>query len=222
MNENWSTTFDEIASLPNENLPTVLDEIASLPKDPEVLIVVIGKSGCGKDAVVDYLTTFFKYNRIVTCTTRPPREGEVDGEDYFFITEEEFEHALAANRFAEHTTYRNWHYAIPYSGIHLTPHPIVITDIVGWRSLKRNLKLVGVPMVSFYVERDDKDRFISSIQRGDDIMEIALRNERDKACYQDVYSQVDFVVENNGEIEDCAMEILSCLSYFLHSEDVYD
>ncbi len=38
----------------------------------------------------------------VSCTTRPPREGEVDGRDYHFLTRDEFERRIAAGEFLEH------------------------------------------------------------------------------------------------------------------------
>ena len=55
------------------------------------MIVIVGESACGKSSVAKCLVNNYGYKRIVTYTTRKPRDGEVDGFDYFFINQEEFE-----------------------------------------------------------------------------------------------------------------------------------
>lgn len=47
------------------------------------MIILVGKSCSGKDTVVKELTKM-GYNKIVTCTTRPPRPGEINGREYHF------------------------------------------------------------------------------------------------------------------------------------------
>ena len=60
------------------------------------LIAIVGKSGAGKDRllreIINYEQESFTSNlhRVVTSTTRPPREGEIDGVDYHFLTEEKY------------------------------------------------------------------------------------------------------------------------------------
>ena len=48
------------------------------------MIILVGKSCSGKDTVVKELAKM-GYNKIVTCTTRPPRPGEIDGREYHFL-----------------------------------------------------------------------------------------------------------------------------------------
>ena len=68
-----------------------------------VLLVLSGPSGVGKTTVVQRLLANNEtVTRLVTCTTRAPREGEVDGEDYHFLSVEEFERRVAAGEFLEH------------------------------------------------------------------------------------------------------------------------
>ena len=54
-------------------------------------IVLLGKTGSGKSAICDWLVDNLRYDKIVTYTTRPKRDGEVDGEDYNFVSEKEFD-----------------------------------------------------------------------------------------------------------------------------------
>ena len=52
-----------------------------------LLVVLSGPSGAGKDAVLDEMARRgHRFHRVVTCTTRPPRDNERDGVDYFFVT----------------------------------------------------------------------------------------------------------------------------------------
>jgi guanylate kinase len=68
-----------------------------------LLVVVSAPSGGGKTTLCErLLAEFDQMIYSVSCTTRPPREGEIDGTDYFFITEEEFEQRAQAGEFVEH------------------------------------------------------------------------------------------------------------------------
>lgn len=68
-----------------------------------VLLVLSGLSGAGKTTVaLRLLAENESLERVVTCTTRAPREGESDGVDYHFLSDEEFSHCLAADEFLEH------------------------------------------------------------------------------------------------------------------------
>jgi len=69
-----------------------------------LLIVVSGPAGSGKTTLCSSLTGACPQGirRVITCTTRAPRPGEVDGVDYHFLTRESFEQQVAAGVFLEH------------------------------------------------------------------------------------------------------------------------
>lgn len=88
---------------------------------PGLLFVVSGPSGAGKDTVVAELQK--RYDRIrysVSATTRAAREGEVHGQDYFFLTRAEFAQRDAAKDFLETRTYNDHSYGTPRSFIDQT------------------------------------------------------------------------------------------------------
>ncbi len=79
--------------------------------DNRFLLVVSGPSGCGKDTVVrDLIEHHTNIELAVSATTRPPRDDEQDGVDYFFITREDFEARISRGEFAEHTQYVSNYY----------------------------------------------------------------------------------------------------------------
>jgi guanylate kinase len=67
-----------------------------------ILFVVSAPSGAGKSTLLNALrqTPDFVYS--VSCTTRTPRPGEINGEDYHFVSMEEFQQRLAAGEFLEY------------------------------------------------------------------------------------------------------------------------
>jgi guanylate kinase len=69
-----------------------------------LLVVVSGPSGVGKTTVVDRLLATSGFERAVTATTRPPREGEVDGRDYLFLSREAFRGMIDRGELLEHAT----------------------------------------------------------------------------------------------------------------------
>lgn len=66
------------------------------------LFVVSAPSGVGKTTIIRSVLSRTPHLRFsVSCTTRPPRPGEVDGQDYHFITRRKFQQGMAAGRFLE-------------------------------------------------------------------------------------------------------------------------
>lgn len=75
-----------------------------------ILFVISAPSGAGKTTICDALrqTPDFVYS--VSCTTRPPRAGEIDGDDYHFMSEDDFLARVKAGEFLEHAQVHGDHY----------------------------------------------------------------------------------------------------------------
>lgn len=84
-------------------------------KKKGVLFVFSGPSGVGKGTLTQMLFNEFdgQLAYSVSATTRPPRPGEVNGKDYFFITRQEFEQRLENNSFLEHAQFAGNDYGTP-------------------------------------------------------------------------------------------------------------
>ncbi len=91
-------------------------------KERGLLIVLSGPSGVGKGTVRKELfsqpDTNYEYS--ISMTTRKPREGEVDGVDYFFKTHEEFERLISEGRLLEYASYVGNYYGTPLDYVNET------------------------------------------------------------------------------------------------------
>jgi guanylate kinase len=79
-----------------------------------LLVVMSGPSGVGKDTIIERLLEHdpnLQYS--VSCTTRAPRRGEVDGVHYSFVSREQFEALVAKGHFLEHASYDGNFYGTP-------------------------------------------------------------------------------------------------------------
>ncbi len=83
-----------------------------------MLVVLSAPSGCGKDTVFGELCK--KRNDIVksvSATTREPREGEVNGVNYYFMDEEKFKRLIYSKGLLEYTVYNGCYYGTPVEGV---------------------------------------------------------------------------------------------------------
>ena len=109
------------------------------------LIVISGPSGCGKDTVVkEVLKTNSNAWLSVSCTSRKPRPGEVNGKDYFFLSRDEFEKKIADGDLLEYAEYAENYYGTPkdiiVEKINQGIDVILVIEIQGALKIKEILK----------------------------------------------------------------------------------
>ena len=78
-----------------------------------ILFVISAPSGAGKTTLVDALRETSEFVYSVSCTTRPPRTGEIDGEDYRFLSEEDFLAQTESGEFLEYAKVHDHYYGTP-------------------------------------------------------------------------------------------------------------
>ena len=81
--------------------------------DKGKIILISGPSGVGKGTVVKEIVKDQKYALSVSVTTRNPREGEIDGVNYFFTTKEDFLRRIENNLMLEYAQYNGNFYGTP-------------------------------------------------------------------------------------------------------------
>ncbi len=158
-----------------------------------ILFVVSAPSGAGKTTLCDALrqTPDFVYS--VSCTTRQPRPGEIDGEDYTFLSHEEFERRIAAGDFLEHATVHGNHYGTlrapildsVSSGIDV----LIDVDTQGARSIRGCERVAGALADVFIMPPSLEELEHRLIKRASETPEqIAVRIKNaaaEMACWQD-------------------------------------
>jgi guanylate kinase len=179
-------------------------------RDP-VLLVLAGPAGSGKSTLCDRLVAAgVGFTRVVTSTTRAPREGEVNGVHYHFFTPEEFDARLAAGEFLEwawvHGKRRYGTLAASVLGPLLLGKDLVMSvDVQGVESLRRiaekNPFLKRVMATVFIVV--DRERLLARMrERGkDDEAEIARRMATAEAELREA-PKFDFTIESRTRDED--------------------
>jgi guanylate kinase len=74
-------------------------------------IALVGAATSGKDYLRKrFMNRGFKFG--VSCTTRPPRDGEVEGKDYYYLTNERFNQLVELDQFVEWQDFNGWRYGI--------------------------------------------------------------------------------------------------------------
>lgn len=84
------------------------------PQSQPLLVVVSGPSGVGKDSVIQHLMMRdYPFHFVITATSRAPRPEEAHGEDYFFVSEDEFRQMIAQDELLEHAVVYGQYKGIP-------------------------------------------------------------------------------------------------------------
>ncbi len=117
------------------------------------LIVVTGPSGVGKGTLIRIIRERIPHLAYsVSATTRPCREGEREGVDYYYLSPEEFDRRIAAGEFVEHAEYAGYQYGTLRGEVerHLKDGDSVILEIEvqGARQVRRNIPEATLVFIS--------------------------------------------------------------------------
>lgn len=122
----------------------------------KVLVTVTGPSASGKTELVNLLTKNFNFEKLVSVTTRPIREGEVNGLDYYFINEETFQYLEKEDQLAEQVCFNGKNYATTKDEISRVfatgSTPVVIVEPDGVDHFKTLEKQLGFVVYSLFID----------------------------------------------------------------------
>ena len=174
------------------------------------LIVMAGPSAVGKGTLATHIVSNFDgFMLSVSATTRPPREGEIDGASYFFLTEQQFKIRAESGQMIEWATvHGKYSYGTPREpveqGIANGLNVILEIDVQGAFQVRRSFPkalLVFVKPPSFEELRARLDKRGTESEEDKHIRLETARTELDQA------SQFDFSVVND-EVARCAQEVV--------------
>ena len=92
-----------------------------------MILIITGPSGVGKNTIINALSKKLDFNFSVSYTTRPKRVSEVNGKDYYFISNEEFQNMINNNELVEFEEYGGFAYGT--SRKELNQDGLVILDL---------------------------------------------------------------------------------------------
>ena len=151
------------------------------------ILALFGKSASGKDTIQKWITTNFPAltKGIVSCTTRPPRDGEQEGVDYFFLTDEQFAAKVLDGSMLEATSFREWFYGTALDQLNPDKINIGVFNITGVECILDDPRLDVVPV---WVHASDKTRLRRSLDREDnpDCKEICRRFLADEKDFDEM------------------------------------
>jgi len=132
-------------------------------KEKNLIIVLSAPSGAGKTTLCKALLKKFpEILYSVSCTSRPPRKGEKNGRDYFFVSKEEFEKMIKNNEFIEWAKVHGYYYGTPLKNIEtakkLKRDIVLDIDVQGGRKIKKKFKdavmiFISPPSIKVLKER---------------------------------------------------------------------
>ena len=160
------------------------------------MILLVGKSCSGKTTIANKLKKL-GLKEAVTYTTRPPREGEIDGIAYHFISKEEFLEKEKQDFFAETTSYNvasgeTWYYGSAVED--LTDDKVIIVNPHGLRQIR---KIKSLNPITFYITASEETIWNRLRQRGDNSAEARRRLNADDEDFAGIDKDIDFSFSND-------------------------
>ena len=168
------------------------------------MVIIVGKSGSGKDSIADIICDNFRWEKVRVFTTRPKRGNETDGKDYFFVDENKIKEMEKDNEFVLIQKFNNWYYCIPEFEILSKDNPLIVTNPAGLEELKKKYDNTK----SFYIDLDDGIRVLRQCMRNQDYKEIERRYYSDMNDFLGIEENVDYIIKNQTNSKLAAFEII--------------
>ena len=182
------------------------------------IFYLMGKSSSGKDTIYKRILSEMELSPIVLYTTRPAREDEEDGREYFFVSRERFKGMQSEGKIIEYriynTVFGEWIYFTSEDSI-----PSDSRDCVGIGTLESYIKIrdhfgSGV-VVPVYIEVDDDIRFLRAVEREKKqkkpkYLELCRRFVADSADFsEEKLSEAGIVLrfDDSGSADECLLSI---------------
>ncbi len=175
------------------------------------LIIVSGPSGSGKSTVTKIVKDKLNIPLSISATTRNPRDGEIDGKDYFFLSEEEFKNKIANDEFYEYAEVHGNYYGTLKKTVedNLNRGLNVILEIDVQGALIAKEKKKDAILVFFrtkdmeVLEKRLRDRKTDS----EEVIQTRLKNAETELKYENKYNYT--IVNEN--LEDSIQELIDII-----------
>ena len=160
------------------------------------LLVISGFSGVGKGTVAKKLVEKYGYSLSISATTRQPREGEVDGREYFFKTVDDFKNLIDYNGFIEYARYVDNELAAGHN-------VILEIEVQGAFNIKKQYEDALLIFITAPSAAAIKERLVGRGTESEEVINKRLNRAKEESEDMDKY---DYIVIND-QVEDCADRI---------------
>ena len=175
------------------------------------LIIVSGPSGSGKSTVTKIVKDKLNIPLSISATTRNPRDGEIDGKDYFFLSKEEFKNKIANDEFYEYAEVHGNYYGTLKKTVeeNLDKGLNVILEIDVQGALIAKEKKKDAILVFFrtkdmeILEKRLRDRKTDS----EEVIQTRLKNAETELKYEDKYNYTII----NENLDDSIQELIDII-----------
>ena len=153
-----------------------------------------------------------KTAEIISCTTRPKREGEIDGVNYYFLTPSEFLSKVLKGDMLEATEFNNWFYGTSIDSLSSTRINFGIFNPDGIRNLISNQAEFKFSLKVYRIATSPKTILLRQLNRENnpDVNEIIRRYTTDKIDFEDLDFQ--YTVLNNETQEDLEIAVSTIIN----------
>ena len=157
------------------------------------LFIFIGEAGAGKDSMMqgvlaqlDQKKLTAQIHEIVSCTSRPMREGEVHGINYYYYHPTDFEMKIMNDEMLEFTRFNNWWYGTSYESVR--SDGIINIGVFNPSGVRQLIDRPDCQVSVFWIKTTDKQRFLRQLNREEnpDVKEIVRRFSADYEDFKDI------------------------------------
>lgn len=166
------------------------------------IIAIMGEAGSGKDTLMQEVLSYAPaLHEIVSCTTRPPREGEINGVNYHFLSPEQFGDRVVNGEMLEATCFNDWFYGTGFESLRSDCVNIGVFNPAGVEALLARPD--AIELVVFRVMTSEKTRLLRQLNRESepDVHEIIRRFKSDLIDFDDL-SDIPYIEIKNETKED--------------------
>lgn len=187
------------------------------------LVIITGPSGAGKTSVAEVIMHKFPLVRAVTSTTRPKREGEVEGVHYYFKTIPEFQSMISQDELVEHEeVYEGGFYGLPKFSLKNSlskSHTLVVLDVEGaLKFVNDDQKVLDNPtlIIAIWDEKEilQKRIFERGLDPNTDKRILKLEKELEKTWYMENKGAV-LVQNKTDQLLETVNNVSSIIESFL-------
>ncbi|CAD24995.2 GUANYLATE KINASE [Encephalitozoon cuniculi GB-M1] len=175
-----------------------------------VHLVLTGPSGSGKSTIISHVLSKFPFEFSVSHTTRAPRNGEVNGKDYFFVTTEEFESMVERQELLEYIQYNGNYYGTAAAQLR-NPSKTVILDLEYDGVLYCRKNCPNFVIIYIYCDKNIAYERLKKRMGSENKKELEGRM-RLYEKFDSIKDRCDYVIDNSHSLEKSKREVEEIIS----------